>query len=277
MPPKVFFHRLPCLLSALLATLLLVASSSAFAADLEAAEQAMRSRDYETAIREAQPLAEQGNSAARQLVEIAKAMLEAKREHEESLAAARAAAERFAAGKRAYDLEDYDQARREWLVAADAGNRDAQFWLGELHSQGKGVDQNFDTAHLFYVRAALQGHPQAQFIAGQHLLLLKDIGEEQKAIAFNLLLRAATNGETHAYGVLAWAYCEGIGTEKNVLLADLWQTLALDHPKDYGLLEGMQCDFWAPVTESYRQELLQRAKALMFAYDLKHTYPPEAQ
>ena len=273
MPSNTFIRALPCLLCAFLAIVLLAGPPSAAAADLKAAERAMRTGDYEAAIREAEPLAEQGNDDARQLVGIAKVMLEAKRQKEERLAIAKATAERFAEGKRAYDRADYQVALREWVPAAEAGSRDAQFWLGELYTQGEGVEQNFETANSFYLRAALQGHSRAQYKAGEYMLRADGIGQDQKALAFNLLLRAATSGETHAYMSLSWAYCGGIGTEKNILLADLWMTLALDHPEDYGLLQGMQCDYFTPVTEGYRRDLLKRADALRYAYGLKPAYP----
>ena len=187
------------------------------------------------------------------------------------------AADQFAAGKRAYDREDYGRAYEEWMSAAEAGSHDAQFWIGELYRQGKGVGQNFDTAHAFYLRAALQGHPQAQFEAGEYLQHEKELGKDQQTISFGLLLRAAINGETYAYMSLAWAYCGGIGTEKNIVLSDAWKTLALENRHELGLQEGMQCEVWNPITESYRQEVLKRANALKIAYDLKPPYPPHEQ
>ena len=271
------FRCLPRLSCALLAAFFLIASLPAAAMDLKAAERAMRAGDYETAIREAQPLAEQGNNAARQVVEVAKAMLEAKRQREESLAIAEAAADRFSLGKRAYDREDYEQAYEAWIPAAEAGNRDAQFWIGELYSEGKGVEQDFDTAHTFYLRAALQGHPRAQYNAGEFLTFAPEIGgipENQQALGFDLLLRAATGGETIAYVSIAGAYCFGDGVEEDTILADVWMALALEHQNEFDLFEGKQCDRLTPLTKEYHREVLRRAEALRYAYGLKHIRPP---
>jgi TPR repeat protein len=45
---------------------------------------------------------------------------------------------------------------------ADAGDSKAQFSLGEMYSNGKGVTQNFDEAIKWYRKAADQGDAYAQ-------------------------------------------------------------------------------------------------------------------
>ena len=41
-------------------------------------------------------------------------------------------------GSRAYEWEDYDEARRLFRIAADQGNTWAQSWLGFMHEEGLG-------------------------------------------------------------------------------------------------------------------------------------------
>lgn len=64
-------------------------------------------------------------------------------------------------GKEAYEAGRYASAARELRPAAEAGDREAQFLLGQLFERGRGVSQNFVEAHKWYNLAASLGHPEA--------------------------------------------------------------------------------------------------------------------
>ena len=49
---------------------------------------------------------------------------------------------------------------------ADAGDPVAQYYLGEMHLRGRGVDQNFEQAAAWYEKAAIGGHADAQSAIG---------------------------------------------------------------------------------------------------------------
>ncbi len=72
----------------------------------------------------------------------------------------------FDAGLAAYEEGDYAAALREWRPLADEGDLDAQFYLGEMHLQGKGVDRDFKKASEWLAKAAQAGHPRAQGVLG---------------------------------------------------------------------------------------------------------------
>ena len=64
-------------------------------------------------------------------------------------------------GLNAFERHDYSAARSTWLPLAEAGNAEAQFLLGTLYEEGRGVPPDFDEAAHWYERAATQGHPKA--------------------------------------------------------------------------------------------------------------------
>ncbi len=73
----------------------------------------------------------------------------------------------FAAGVEAYDGGDLATAEREWLLAAEAGDRESQVALGGLYATGEGVDgQNLEKSLYWYRQAAALCDPVAQLNLG---------------------------------------------------------------------------------------------------------------
>ena len=60
----------------------------------------------------------------------------------------------FQKGLTAYKSGDYATALREWEPLAKQGNALAQFNLGSLYSDGKGVTQDYKTAVKWYKLSA---------------------------------------------------------------------------------------------------------------------------
>ena len=58
-------------------------------------------------------------------------------------------------------------AEPQWLVeAAEQGKADAQYRLGEMYYDGKGVEKDYKKAFEWYLKAAEQGHEWAQSSIG---------------------------------------------------------------------------------------------------------------
>ena len=72
----------------------------------------------------------------------------------------------FNSGAAAYSRGDYATALEEWRPLAEAGNLAAQFNLGLMHYNGKGVSQNFAEAAIWFGLAAEQGDAAAQINLG---------------------------------------------------------------------------------------------------------------
>lgn len=68
----------------------------------------------------------------------------------------------YVAGVRAWGRGDFATAAREFLPAAQAGNAEAQFMMGRLHSLGDGVPEDWTQAWAWFDRAARQGHDEAR-------------------------------------------------------------------------------------------------------------------
>ncbi len=71
------------------------------------------------------------------------------------------------AGVEAYQRGDYATALTEFRPLAQQGDADAQFYLGQMYSKGRGVPQDDAEAVAWYRRAAEHGDAEAQFYLGQ--------------------------------------------------------------------------------------------------------------
>lgn len=72
----------------------------------------------------------------------------------------------FAAGLAAYQQGDYVTAAKEWRALADQGDSSAQFNLGLLYYDGKGVPQDYAEAANWFRRAAEQDYEKAEHNLG---------------------------------------------------------------------------------------------------------------
>tara|TARA_B100001013_G_scaffold319096_1_gene227775 strand:- start:70 stop:597 length:528 start_codon:yes stop_codon:yes gene_type:complete len=72
----------------------------------------------------------------------------------------------FWKGLEAYQNGDYETALREWRPLAEQGHAEAQFWLGVMYYEEKGVPQDYQTAVKWLRSAAQQEHTTAQKILG---------------------------------------------------------------------------------------------------------------
>lgn len=72
----------------------------------------------------------------------------------------------FAAGLEAYQKGDYPTAAKEWRPLAEQGSAAAQFNLGLLYYDGKGVPQDYEQAASWFTRSAEQDYSKAQYNLG---------------------------------------------------------------------------------------------------------------
>jgi uncharacterized protein len=108
------------------------------------------------------------------------------------------------AGIEAWQRGDYAAAIKEWQPAADAGDADAQFNLGQAYKLGKGVPVDIAKAQSWYRKAADQGHVQATANYG---LIMFQNGDRAGAIPW--LQKAADKGEARAQYVVGTALFNG--------------------------------------------------------------------
>ena len=125
-----------------LAVLPLILSSISWSADAAKGQEAYNSGDYETALTEWQPLAEEGHADA----QFGLGLL-------------------YANGF-GVPLND-DQALKWYRLAADQGHAQAQCNLAVMHANGWGAPQSDEEAFKWYSLAAEQGVAEAQISLGQ--------------------------------------------------------------------------------------------------------------
>ncbi len=76
-------------------------------------------------------------------------------------------------GMEAYDKGDYATALKEWRPLAEQGNAEAQYGLGVMYRDSRGVSQDYEQALRWYRLAAAQGHASAQYTLG----LMYELGQ----------------------------------------------------------------------------------------------------
>lgn len=124
-------------LSAIVTAVPLILSSGVWGADFAKGQDAYNSGNYETAIMEWQPIAQEGDAGG----QFGMGLL-------------------YANGF-GVALDD-DQAINWYLAAAEQGHAEAQCNLAVMHANGWGVPQSFDEAFKWYALSAEQGVTQAQ-------------------------------------------------------------------------------------------------------------------
>lgn len=117
----------------------------------------------------------------------------------------------YEAGVAAIENGDIDAARANWEPLAEAGDARAQYQLGLLYAEGRGVGSNFEKATGLFAKAAAQGHVDAQFALG--LMYERGQGVDQDAAeAMRLYRTAADAGHPDAQFFLGVASLNGDGT-----------------------------------------------------------------
>ena len=122
---------------------------------------------------------------------------------------------------------DYATTLAKITPLAEAGDAEAQYWLGDMYDHGRGVDEDDAEAVKWYRLAAEQGNADAQYDLGR----MYDWGygvEQDDAEAVKWYRRAAESGQAYAQHALGSRYENGRGVEKDIQLAYMWYRLAAD-------------------------------------------------
>src|SRR5207244_240434 len=69
-------------------------------------------------------------------------------------------------GLDAFNRHDYATALPEFLISAQQGDAESQYFLAAMYTEGWGVTKDYAEALRWYLRAAEQGHVRAQQMAG---------------------------------------------------------------------------------------------------------------
>jgi TPR repeat protein len=120
---------------------------------------------------------------------------------------------------------DFATALREWTPLAKQGDAFAQYNLGQMYRQGKGVPQNYKTAVKWYKLAAEQENARAQYNLGLLYFNGKGVPKDNK-IAVKWFRLAADQGDADAQNNLGFMYGNGQGLPQDYIRAHMWWNLA---------------------------------------------------
>ena len=135
-------------------------------------------------------------------------------------------------GQDAYSDGNYDDAVFEWTTIAENGDPRAQYNLGWMNANGKGIPQDFKAAVDWYTKAADQGYIHAQYNLANLYLRGQGVTQNDK-LAFSWFIKAAEQGDAPAQYNLGRMYLLGKGDDKNFLEARFWIKQALENNDAY--------------------------------------------
>ena len=164
--------------------------------------EAAKKGDFATALREWEPLAEQGDPNAQ-----------------------------YNLGVMYYYghgvSQDYKTAIKFYSLAAYQGHANAQNSLGNMYSRGEGVPQNYKTAIKWYTLAGEQGNSDAQNSLGVMYENGYGVVQDNKT-AIKWYTLAAEQDDVNALYNLGLMYSQGIVVPKDYKTALKWYTLAAE-------------------------------------------------
>ena len=121
--------------------------------------------------------------------------------------------------------QDYAEAMKWYRKAADQGYTSAQYNLGHMYDNGRGVPQDYTEAAKWYRKAADQGDMSAQYNLGR----MYDNGRgvpKDYAEAVQWYRKAADQGHADAQNKLGLMYILGQGVGQDYVFAHMWLNLA---------------------------------------------------
>jgi uncharacterized protein len=128
-------------------------------------------------------------------------------------------------GVAAYRDKAYTKAAEFWRPLAENGDAAAQYLLGDLYMEGKGVERNDATAFMWFQRAANQGDARAQYNLGASYA--EGAGVQKSEVdAARWFQRAANQGMPFAQLNLGLLYAAGNGVPQDNVEAFKWLELA---------------------------------------------------
>lgn len=110
---------------------------------------------------------------------------------------------------------DDEKAKQYFFKAADAGNSDAQYYLGRMYLEGIAVDQNLNKAGEWFSKASEDSHPDALLELGRLYLNDKYSGKDPD-MGFVFLSYSAEAGNATAMVDMGYYYSKGKYVNKDV-------------------------------------------------------------
>ena len=129
-------------------------------------------------------------------------------------------------GEVAFYHQNYIEARKALVPAAQQGNLQSLYFLGIMSLKGYGTPIDYKEAVRIFKMGAQKNHTDSQVALG--VLMIEGIGVPQDhRTASRLFKQAAKNGNADAQLILGWLYKNGVGVQVNNTIAyALWNYVA---------------------------------------------------
>ncbi len=121
----------------------------------------------------------------------------------------------------AFQKGDLNKAVDLWLSEANAGDSEAQYILGSLYFEGRGVSQNYTEAMRWFQASAEQGYALSQNALANMYFSATGVDTDY-TLAAHWWLLAAEQGISDSQNNLAVAYRDGLGVTKDPKAAIRW-------------------------------------------------------
>ena len=131
----------------------------------------------------------------------------------------------FNKGLQAAQAGDFKTALAEWTPLAEQGYASAQYNLGFMYRNGRGVPENDKTAVKWFTKAAEQGYANAQLNLGIMYENGHGVPDNDKT-AVKWFTKAAKQGSAIAQSYLSFMYEYGEGVLTDNRRAYMWSNLA---------------------------------------------------
>ena len=145
--------------------------------------------------------------------------------------------QQFQQGFQATERGDYQTAFKLWLPLAEQGDVNAQYNLGIMYDNGRGVKQDDFEAVKWFRKAAELGHANAQSNFGVAYSTGRGVRQDDVE-AVKWFKKAAGNGGKEVQRKLGLSYLVGRGIQKDRILAKEWFGKACDNGHQKG------CEFY---------------------------------
>lgn len=167
---------------------------------------------------------------------------------------------------KAVEKQDYKTAYGIFKKLAESGDAEAQYNLGVMYRQGKGVKQDAAVALQWFEKSAAQGLASAEYYLG-HLYDSGDSVNRDPVVAVTWYKKAAEKGNPLAQSNLGVAYASGEGVPQDIIKAYVWFSLAASQ----GLTAALENR--NILKKEMSEELQQNAQRLTREYFNKYVAP----
>lgn len=138
----------------------------------------------------------------------------------------------YKTGEKYYNGQKYVESVEWYQKAANLGHVRAQYSLGLMYSDGKGVEQNYPKAIEWYTKAANQGYKYAQFNLAKIYEEGRGGNQDYKK-AYEWYLKGASQGEDHAQNSIGNFYYAGLYVKRDYRKAYEWYLKSAEQGNQY--------------------------------------------